>query len=93
MLDLVVFLHTVIDEYYCGGLLCLMWWNFLRTMMDEHCCGGLKCMMWWYFLLTVMDEHAKCLEIGKNLSTSQNEQYVLLEKPANWTSNMIFYVS
>ncbi len=33
MLDVVLFLHTVMDTHYCGGLVCLLWWAIMLDVV------------------------------------------------------------
>ncbi len=41
MLDVVVFLRTVVDTHYCSGLLCLMWWDIMLDVVVFFAyCGG-----------------------------------------------------
>ncbi len=50
MLYVVVFLRSVVDKHYCGGIVCLMWQVtmldmvvFLRSVVDKQYCGDYAC--------------------------------------------------
>ncbi len=60
VLDVVIFLRTMVETHYSGELLCSMWWVVVIdvvdkcVVVDKHYCCGLLCLMWYDIVLDLV---------------------------------------